>query len=1315
MSDELATMQTEGVKKDADIITFYSYKGGCGRTMALANVAWILASSGKKVLAVDWDLESPGLHRYFHPFLDSSMVSTTPGVIDMISDYVWAAVGIKERAVDWYKQYARVGLHAVSLEWPHWPETGTLDFLSAGRQNRDYSSVVSTFDWDNFYERLGGGTFLDAMREEMKRLYDYVLIDSRTGLNDIADICTVHLADVLVACFTLNDQSIDGVASVTRQIETRYGDRGIRILPVPMRVEEAEKEKLDIGRALARSRLEGFPSGMSFAEAEAYWRSVEIPYKPYYAFEETLAVFGDEVGSPTTMLAAYERLTAVISNNEIRSMEPMNSSLRTTNLVKFVRRRPPPPTRVLVSYVPPDRMWADWIEAVLSRAGLQVQRVVVGDARLDPSNRDAVSGVGYRTIVILTDAYARASSRLADFDPFSDARTILAIKVADSPAPSGWERQTINLSGLGENEALVTLLRSLDLPRKSVAPAMRDVRYPGNLPRILNNLPSRNRFFVGRDSLLEDLRDKLAGGGQAVVLPQALQGLGGVGKSQVALEYAYRFMADYDLISWIPCDDFGQVARQLARLAPSLHVQPSDNVTDTARAVLDKLRSGEVFARWLLVFDNADDPSELEDVLVGGIGHVLITSFNQDWSRLASPIEVDVFSRAESVAQLRRAVAGLPEEHAHRVAAALGDLPLAIEQAGAWLRQTGMSVERYLGELERQAVRVLEDQATSFPESVVSTWSVSFERLTESSPAAAQLLRLLAFFSPGPISTALLYSDATLAALEPVDESLRDVMVLARLIQELNRFALVKVDQRSHSVHIHRLVQAVVRSRMTLEDQQHACRDVQAVLVAGRPSPSDPRSRLEVDHLDDRENWSRYELIWPHLRPAGAMESDNEAIRQLLIEWVRFQWKQGDYESSLRLGTELNERWLNQYGNDRQTLFLGFHIANVLRSLGQYADAYDWDRRVLDAQEGLLDSDHPATLMTAGGLAADLRALGRFGEALTRDVVTHSRLVALLGEDSPRTLAAANNLAVSLRLNGKCFEAIQLDQDTYRRRKDVLGPDHLYTLSSAANLALDLREVGEYLKSVDLLRSTYGAYCEVIGPQALDTLRAASSLAISLRRAGYLGEAMDITEKTLTVYVERYDGHSPDALACRLSLACDYAAHGDVVRAREFANSVVASYRARLGLNHPYSLGATSNLVSYLRRVGNYNEGHRLGQPTLSRLEEDLSSEHPFALSCAVNTANCLLDMGELANAEVLMRKTDALLIATLGEDHPERLICGANLAIGIYQIGRIEEAVAARDVILEKLETMLGRDHPITRTVLQWRCVDSELELQPI
>ena len=116
---------------EGQIITFYSYKGGTGRTMALANVAWILASNGKRVLAVNWDLESPGLHKFFRPFLDESTVSATPGVIEIINDYASAAVDPGPRSDDWHLELARVERHAVSLEWA-FPEGGKLDFLSAG-------------------------------------------------------------------------------------------------------------------------------------------------------------------------------------------------------------------------------------------------------------------------------------------------------------------------------------------------------------------------------------------------------------------------------------------------------------------------------------------------------------------------------------------------------------------------------------------------------------------------------------------------------------------------------------------------------------------------------------------------------------------------------------------------------------------------------------------------------------------------------------------------------------------------------------------------------------------------------------------------------------------------------------------------------------------------------------------------------------------------------------------------------------------------------------------------------------------------------
>src|ERR1700735_313847 len=256
------------------VVTFYSYKGGTGRTMALANVAWILASNAKRVLAVDWDLESPGLHRFFHPFLASSTVAATPGVIEIIDEYTTAAMDPSAHDDGWIQKRAQVERHAVSLEWAC-PGGSVLYFISAGRQDQDYSAAVCSLDWDNFYDRLGGVQFFRAMREDMKQKYDYVLIDSRPGLSDVADICTIELPDVLVICFTLSDQSIEGAATVARQIGDRYRDRNIRILPVPMRIDGGEKEKVDVGRAHARVRFEGFPAGLTAESSLRYWASGE--------------------------------------------------------------------------------------------------------------------------------------------------------------------------------------------------------------------------------------------------------------------------------------------------------------------------------------------------------------------------------------------------------------------------------------------------------------------------------------------------------------------------------------------------------------------------------------------------------------------------------------------------------------------------------------------------------------------------------------------------------------------------------------------------------------------------------------------------------------------------------------------------------------------------------------------------------------------------------------------------------------------------------------------------------------------------------
>jgi CO dehydrogenase nickel-insertion accessory protein CooC1/tetratricopeptide (TPR) repeat protein len=1307
-------MSEPGEPGQGQIVTFYSYKGGTGRTMALANVAWILASNGKRVLAIDWDLESPGLHKFFHPFLDASTVEATPGVIEIINDYQTAALDLTPRPDGWHLEYAQVQRHAVSLEWT-FPDNGRLDFLSAGRQNRDYSAAVCSLDWDNFYDRLGGGRFFRAMREDLKQKYDYVLIDSRTGLSDVADICTIELPDVLTVCFTLSDQSIEGAASVARQISHRYRDRNIRVLPVPMRIEDGEKEKLDIGRALARMKFEGFPAGLTQDESALHWASVEVPYKPFYAFEETLATFGDDSGSPASLLASFERIADSVTGGQVTAMRPIPEELRLQYKEAFTRRQPTALTPVYVSYAPEDRMWADWIEAVLTGANFRViPRSTVagalagGDASAQ-SERELQSVP--RAIAVLSSAYMHSPGARAIWKALSAAdaagihRQLVPVRVSDVRVTEPFtDYPMVDLARLDAAQATARLLWALDRPAQAAATQAGGPRFPGTIPPIWN-VPARNADFTGRGATLEKLRDKLAGGGVAVVVAQALYGLGGVGKTQLALEYAHRFMADYDLVWWVPSERADQISLALAELARKMGLQVGDNVAEAAEAALEELRR-DTSPHWLLIFDNADDPKQLEPYLPTGAGHVLITSRNQGWSHAAEPLEVDVFTRDESVAHLLRHVPKLDLEDAYEVAEALGHLPLAVEQAAAWLEQTGMPARAYIEQLATESTRILAlNQPSDYPMPVVATWNLSFDQLR--SPAAVRLLQILAFCSPGPISMDLLYSDEMNESLLPYDATLSEKLMLGRVIRDVSRFALIKVDQGSNSLQIHRLVQAVIRSQMTEEEQREARHEVHKILVGARPRQGE---------TDDPANWSTYEIIWPHLSPSNAEECDDLRTRQLLIDWVRYQWKHGEFEYALSEANHLRSQWTQQLGPDhQQTLHLQTQIANVLRSQGRFAEARDLDTYVLERQRAVLGADHPHALMTAGGLAADLRALGYFQESLQSDRATYESFKEQFGEDYERTLVAAYNLASSLRLVGDCYAARQLDQETLDRRRVVLPPDHPYTLGSAAALALDMRAGGAFRESVDILRDTLARYRAVLGEEMLETLRTAAGLAVSLRKAGEQSEAMTLAQDTYERFKRRYGADSPDTQACALNLACDYAAVDDMPRALDLVTDVKTALQASLGDDHPNTMVAANNLACYLRAIGQLPEALRLTQETLRRMRARLGDRHPLTLSAAVNLASCQGDAGDLAEAEALVRETISLLADVLAEDHPDTLVCWANLAVTLHDAGRDSEAEDLRVTILGDFSRVLGAGHPDATQLRKWQRINRDLEPQQI
>jgi len=218
------------------IITFYSYKGGTGRSMAVANLAWVLATNGKRVLLIDWDMEAPGLHRYFRPFLIDPYLTSSEGLIDFVMAYADQVIKPSEKDVskEWFIPCADITRYAIAIDAPEFPGSGKIDFVPAGRQGPTYATRVSSFDWYNFYDRLGGGAFFEAVKQHVRKEYEYILIDSRTGVSDTSGICTVQMPDALAVCFTYNNQSIEGAAAIARSArDARHCAKSGRLFSIP--------------------------------------------------------------------------------------------------------------------------------------------------------------------------------------------------------------------------------------------------------------------------------------------------------------------------------------------------------------------------------------------------------------------------------------------------------------------------------------------------------------------------------------------------------------------------------------------------------------------------------------------------------------------------------------------------------------------------------------------------------------------------------------------------------------------------------------------------------------------------------------------------------------------------------------------------------------------------------------------------------------------------------------------------------------------------------------------------------------------------
>lgn len=918
------------------------------------------------------------------------------------------------------------------------------------------------------------------------------------------------------------------------------------------------------------------------------------------------------------------------------------------------------------------------------------------DWRFATIARSALRGLGGR--------YAEAADRLGVLlEPF----LVASVRREALPTTHMLEQPT---------NSVVKTLRAQMASRSELPPAISgtrfslvaqpslgdDVSYPpsdrtgrerrGELPAIWIGVPPRNQYFTGREDLLRDIHERLTGKVTALV-PHALRGHGGVGKTHLAIEYVHRYQSEYDLVCWISAEQPAIVRTAIADLAKRMNL-PSLTVDDAVRSVLMALRQNQPYDRWLLVFDNVNAPQDVEEFLPTGSGHILVTSRSDVWTGVAQVVEVNVFLREESIAFLKHRLTEIREEDADQLAQRLDDLPLALEQAAAWQAETRTPTSDYLRLFDERLARLQEIETvrtgalrTDYPLPVAVTWSLALDRLRESQPEVVLLLQLCAYFAPEPIPWNVLSVGRFVETLPTVlRKALSSNRERDRMIREVKRYALAQVDYGSNKLQLHRLAQLVLREQLSSHDERADVRHQAHMLIAAA-DPGDP---------DIPDNWERYRDLWPHVQPSGAVDCTEWEVRELVLNLTRYLYVQGSYDAGRTFAETALQRWEQIFDvDDQATLILIRHLATILRALGRDGEARDKSAECYARLRSAYGNDDEEALSAGNLVGGAYRGLGRFRDALRLDEDLYHRHIQVFGSEHPRTLMSGNNLALDYFLMGDYRGASTLDAAILQARRRVLGEDNPFTLQSEDGYARDIREAGQYLPARNQLENILDRYITILGMIHPSTLRAAKQLAIARRKAGDYTEALRLSEQTYVSYQSRLGLTHPDTLSAASNLVNDLRITGDFDAAATLAAETVQQYRELLGENHPFTLSAENNYAIVLRQSGRLDESTAISGHSVSGFRETLGEAHPYTLSAANTHANDLSTRGDKAAALELLEATYLAFKQSLGALHPYTLGCAVNLTQDLRATGHDDDATRLADATIDRYGEALGPQHP--------------------
>lgn len=808
------------------------------------------------------------------------------------------------------------------------------------------------------------------------------------------------------------------------------------------------------------------------------------------------------------------------------------------------------------------------------------------------------------------------------------------------------------------------------------------------------NVPHlRNPHFTGREDELARLRDSLVEDeGAVLVAAHTFPEPGGVGKTQIAVEYAYRNRADYDVVWWVRSEEPTTLASDFAALAARLDLPEKD--TPEQQLIVEEVRVWLLEnPRWLLVFDNAPDMLSLCDFFWrGGAGHVIITSRNRNFLG-ARMLSVETLPPEKAIEFLLKRTGQQDETSASRLAEALGCLPLALEQAGAYICQQGCTIEYYLNlyDIHKYETIAQGRQSTEHPETVAATVAISLQQIESDNAAAVELLRLCSFFAPDDIPVKMLL-EASYQLPESLEMTAIDDLLRAEALVELSNYSLIELHDETIS--IHRLVQALVRAGMN-RDARSLWAEIAVYLV----SVSFPARSM------DARMWPACASLLAHgfvslsrADECQVLATGAGRLLNLIGTYLNARMDLARSKALYELARAAYEATPD--GNPRNKAIVLSNLGFVAKQQGDLADAMAFyeDAVAIEEEDCEPDDPHlPAYLVALADLLKEQGDLDRAKHVLARALELVEKVQ---GADSPHVGVVGSRLADVLKELGDLDEAKTLYECILMIDEAALGPDHPRVANDLQKLGLVLIQLEAYADAKALFERGLAINEAAFGPDDLTIAIFASGIGWASRELGDLESAKAFHRRALAITEALLGPDHRNVTMILNDLAVVLRDEGNLNDAEPLLERALAIDEATFGSDDPRVALRLNNLGNLLRELGDLDEALSILEKARDIYEASFGPEHQTVALAMSNISAVLRDQGDLAGARKLLERVVALNEARLGPGHPHFAIDLNNMGWLLIDEGDPVGGRALVERALLMLRENLGENHPDTRAI---------------